>query len=361
MRAQRKLWAAWLWIGMAAPLCLADTVYLKNGEEIEGRIVSESTYAIVVRDKRTGALRSIRRSNVDVIVYDRDPWLRNRGERTKRSEPPAKSTSPAVNPQTPVGKPEKESPSGPKPAQKVESGKEAGAGQEAPAGKEGEAAPEGEAKGEESDWPELPEKLQKAVDRAMPLLDSNDPAERADGKAKLAALGEEIIPALIKGLNHRRTSARAACADLLGDMRALNAMKHLIEIFYAAMPEKGQAATYQRVFIRSLKTALTKITGYSYINVQAKSPCEKPLGPSGAPEIHRLVQRELRPAPPAGGRAQDRPHGPRLHEKDRRGAQVGTREKELAAAAPLRRTRGGQNQVPQPTAGRDRTARGPRL
>jgi hypothetical protein len=56
---------------------------------------------------------------------------------------------------------------------------------------------------------------------------------------------------------------------LVGQLNGRSAVKHVIEVFYSAMPDTGEAATYQVPFIRAAKATLPAITGQSFINVEA--------------------------------------------------------------------------------------------
>lgn len=121
-------------------------------------------------------------------------------------------------------------------------------------------------------WPRVPAELRIAAQDAIERLGSTDPARRAKARSDLMVWGRPIVPVLIEGLYAQNPLARTNCAALLGDMNAQNAVKYLIEAFYSAMPDYGEAATYQRTFVRSLKDALEKTTGQFFIRVEARSP-----------------------------------------------------------------------------------------
>lgn len=241
----------------------ADTVFLKNGDEITGDIVEEGNAAVVIKDSATGALRSFSRATIDIIVYDRkvevqpvlvaktepapDTKAPNESELKKEVEPVAKASD---NP--------------------VEKGKE---GEKKPEGTQGEPqVGTAEEKSKKVNRPELTKEEKERIESLMKDMDTDDPDARKQAKEKLGKLGTKVIASLADGLYHKRTEARAVCATLLGTMNSRNTVKQLIEAFYAAMPDKGEAATYQVVFLRGIKTALMSTTGESYLNHEMDKP-----------------------------------------------------------------------------------------
>jgi hypothetical protein len=298
----------------AATAADAETVFLKNGEEVTGQIIERSPIAIVVKEERTGRLRTIRRSEIDLILAqpaEKPPPPLEPEPDAKGGLAPAKAATTEPGEAAPAGGTPKagetaakqEPGAGEAKAGETAAKQEPGAGeakagetaakQEPGAGeaKAGETAAKqepgaGEAEAGETaakqepgagepkaaEKPTLPPDVQKVVDEAMLQLDSDDPPVRAQAKQDLLAQGVQIIPALTEGLYHRKSEARAVCADILGDMSARNAIKQLIEAFYAAMPDRGECATYQRVFVRALGAALAKVTGQHFLDVEARSP-----------------------------------------------------------------------------------------
>ncbi|MBI3831786.1 MAG: hypothetical protein HY291_19855 [Planctomycetes bacterium] len=121
-------------------------------------------------------------------------------------------------------------------------------------------------------WPHVAPELRIAAQDDIERLGSTDPGERRAARSDLSGWGKPVIPVLVEGLYAQNPLARTNCATLLGDMSAQNAVKYLIEAFYSAMPDSGQAATYQRTFVRGLKEALEKTTGRAFIRVEARSP-----------------------------------------------------------------------------------------
>ena len=321
-------------------------MFLKDGEEVVGQIVARTPNAIVVKEWRTGLLRTIKRVDIDLILAEPaapparataptpEPSKADAAKTAQATKPKAGETTPpkigqgkqpkaggTTQPkagetkaagageegkaepgkETAAGEegkaePGKETAAGEE--GKAEPGKETAAGEEGKAepgketaaGEEGKAEPgketttaEGKAEpgkeagkaaeGEnaEAKKPEVSPELKKIFDDAMVQLDSEDPTERAAGKQAIEEAGTGIIPALVEGLNHKRTEARAAVADLLGTMSARNTVKQLIESFYAALPDSGRPAAYQTVFIRALGNALSNLTGQTFITTEAKN------------------------------------------------------------------------------------------
>ena len=76
-------------------------------------------------------------------------------------------------------------------------------------------------------------------------------------------MGADVLPYLAAGINHVNVDARSECMYLIGQLNGQSAVKQVIEVFYAAMPETGAAATYQVPFIRAIKVTLPAITGES--------------------------------------------------------------------------------------------------
>lgn len=274
-----------------APACLADTVFLKNGDEVNGKIVEEGDNAIVIKEEPSGRLLSISRAKIDVIVYDKKP-----GPETlvaKAPEPAPAAPTETSKPSTDVKKEGEKKTAEPKEGAKTtegekktgdkKEGEKTGEGDKKEGEKTGEGEnkegdkkegdkKEGEKKEVKKNRPDYTAEEKKKFEELMQALDTDDPNARASAQSELGALGTKAIAAIVDGLQHKRVEARASCATLLSQMNARNAVKQLIEVLYAALPEKGEAATYQVVFIRALKVALASTTGQSFITVEADKP-----------------------------------------------------------------------------------------
>ncbi|HYF51804.1 MAG TPA: hypothetical protein VEJ63_20475 [Planctomycetota bacterium] len=250
---------------MASSSAWADTVYLKDGREVEGTVVEDNANTVAVK-LASGATKSFRRADVDTVVYSR---------REKR-EPKLVEAPPAEKPADPKAGDTKTAAKDDTKDPKAKDGKKDGKD-----GKTDEKTAEGEEKDDWSPPPGLsnfpdrakrmsPEK-EKAFMAALEKFDSEDEAKRTEAKAELAALGAEALPYFVAGIWHSNVSARTACMNLVGQMNGRFAIKHVIEVFYAAMPEEGRAATYQVPFIRAIMTTLPGISGQTFISVEAKS------------------------------------------------------------------------------------------
>ncbi|MCW8133948.1 MAG: hypothetical protein KIS92_26620 [Planctomycetota bacterium] len=121
-------------------------------------------------------------------------------------------------------------------------------------------------------WPKVEASAQAQARPWIARLGSTDPGLRAEARAKLLMLGKTVRPLVVEGLYHDNALVRTECAVLLGDERAQDALKFLVEAFYAAMPERGEAPTYQRTFVRALVGALERLSGRSFSVVEARSP-----------------------------------------------------------------------------------------
>jgi len=298
-------------------LCQADTVFLKNGDEIAGDIVEEGHNAVVIKDGATGALRSVSRANIDIIVYDRKAEVQP--AIVAKAEPPPEVKAPKEG-EKKEGEGEKKEGEGEKKEGEGEKKEGAPAAKEGekkegePAAKEGEKTAEkgkeGEKKAEGKEGekkegaaeekpkkvnrPELTQDEKDRIEDLMKDMDTNDPDARGKAKEKLEKIGTKVIASLTDGLYHKRTEARAACATLLGQMNARNAVKQLIEVFYAAVPDKGEPATYQVVFLRGVKTALMSTTGESYLNHEM----DKPLVQDGLKKYIEWYEKNFDRLPP---------------------------------------------------------------
>ncbi|MBI3832337.1 MAG: HEAT repeat domain-containing protein [Planctomycetes bacterium] len=283
-----------------APVCLADTVFLKNGDEINGKIVEEGDNAIVIKEEPSGRLVSVSRARIDVIVYDKKPGPETLVAKAPEAAPaaPTETSKPSTDPkkegEKKTSEPEKKTSEPKEGAKTPDSEKKTGdkkEGEKTGEGdkKEGESKTgaesdkkegdkkegdkkEGEKKEVKKNRPDYTPEEKKKFEELMQALDNDDPNARAAAQTELGSLGTKAIAAIVDGLQHKRVEARAACATLLGQMNARNAVKQLLEVFYAAMPDKGEAATYQIPFIRALKVAMSATTGQSFINVEPDKP-----------------------------------------------------------------------------------------
>jgi hypothetical protein len=223
---------------------LADTVFLKDGREIEGTIIQETTAAVIVR-MPNGTVRTILKRQVDAVIYDAPKYV-------VRLEPVKPTPAPAPTPATDdeAAKPE----TGGSEADKTEGKKEA-----SPL----EGFPKGAKRLEEEKESQLLSLMKKIAD--------DNSVEREQASGAIAAFGIESAPYLAAGMYDASVYARTECAALLGNLAAQNAAKQMLEVFYAVMPDAGGAATYQVPFLRALRAALPKVTGQSFINVEPSS------------------------------------------------------------------------------------------
>ncbi|HYG77393.1 MAG TPA: hypothetical protein VEK08_20470 [Planctomycetota bacterium] len=302
----------------------ADTIYLNNGSEVNGTIVEENANTIAVK-RANGTITSVRRSDIEAIVYDRkkdEGGLKTTARRTEVKPPepkaaeskpldtkPAPATTdvkPAV-PATAEAKPETaatpEKPATPaaetKPATgepkltadvtktetKQDPPKPDAPKAEAPrtAAKPEEKKPEpgkkDEAKKEE--WtpppglPAFPEKAKRMSKEkeeqfmsALARLATTEEAPRVAAKNEIAAMGPDVLPYVVAGINHVNVEARSSCMSLIGQLNGRTAVKQVIEVFYSVMPEKDAAPSWQVPFVRAIKETLPTITGQSFISVQ---------------------------------------------------------------------------------------------
>jgi hypothetical protein len=319
MNAIKGSWIALLAFG-AAGVAVADTVILTNGSEIEGTVVQDDANAVVIV-KADGTRKSIRKADVDAVV---------------REAKPAPAPAPAPEPAKPVEaakpadaekKPESEKNEGDAKAEgekKAEGEVKAdGEKKDATAKPEGEKKAEDVAKAEgdkktEADkknvvvadakkpdekvepkdpkkdkvkdpkkaaWtppPGLPRfpKEEKRMDEAkekefmdaLERMATTEEAVRKSAESQISGMGEDVLPYVVAGCYHASVEARSACMRILGQKSAKSAIKQVIEVFYAVMPDNKQeaAATYQVPFVREIKSTLQTITGQSFINVEAE-------------------------------------------------------------------------------------------
>lgn len=243
--------------------CPADTVILKNGTDIEGTVTEDNNNTVVIKQKN-GTVRSFRKSDVDAVVYDRRvaPKVEAPASSAAEAKPPAKTDEKPADPKTGTG---------PAPATtEKKDDKETGAKTESKDPDADWKAPDGLTGFPDKAKRMTPEK-EAAFKAGLEKLASDQETVRAEGKAAIAALGPDALPYVVTGINHSSVYARTACMNLIPGMGGKAAIKQVIEVFYSAMPDGGEAATYQVPFIREIKTTLSSITGQSYINVEPGS------------------------------------------------------------------------------------------
>ena len=316
-----RLHISLLALGIAAACSGAqamDTIYLKNGDEFGGTIVERAGGTITIK-LESGGMRSVPERDVDVVVRAAEPVKPETKpeakpeHRPESAEMPKESTKPTGegnNPENGELKTVEGNKEGSKPAPHTgptEGKVVEGGGTEGPAPVVAEGAKEGteatkpqepkkgieptdskeEAKDktdkgdkgkDDKDDPKktlterfVPKEFQEFCKDAFKRLDVEDPTERAAVKGEFVAKGPKIIPALVEGLNHRRSEARQACAEALGELRAQNATKWMIEAIFSAVPAKGRPLPWQVPFLRGLKDGLTAITGQAFITVEPSS------------------------------------------------------------------------------------------
>ncbi|GMV84035.1 MAG: hypothetical protein AMXMBFR7_52190 [Planctomycetota bacterium] len=314
---------------LLSPLCFADTIFLKNGSELEGEIVEETPTTVVFRERLGGAVRSIKRENVDLVVRDRPKtddsslFTFGTGLRNRKAEEEKKTAEETAD------KPPVE---GEKTAEETAEGAKTGAEAD-PEGKKtegdagteetGEKTAEGDPKdgetgakkpAESAEKPDpfaVPKEKKEAFDKAVKGLGSEKPSDREAAKAKLKSLGKDVIPGLANLLQHADAETRRTACDLLSDFNAKNAIKQLVETLYAVMPGSGQAASYQRQYVRSLKTALQTTTGQSFISVEPSSP----LVQDGLKKYIDWYNANFDRLPPQIGEPEIEPTDPKYYEK----------------------------------------------
>ncbi len=257
----------------------ADTIYLNDGTEINGTIVEESDNIVVVR-RKNGTLQSYRRADVETVLHDGAARAKPAISAMPREEPkPAetKDKADADKKDSAIGK------TTPEPTKNsTEPGK---AGAET-AAKDGDTKKDADTKddAEKDDWSPPPgltgfpnhakrmspdkEKQFKAL---LESLSSTDDAVRRAVRQEIVSMGAEVLPYVVTGIQHANVETRATCMAIVGQLGGKTAIKQVIEVFYSAMPESDQAASWQVPFIRAVRETLPAITGQSFISVQPES------------------------------------------------------------------------------------------
>ncbi len=297
MSATRHFWNASVLLASVAAACCwpcrADTVYLKNGNEVEGTVLEDNNNTVVIK-QRNGVSRSFRRTDVDTVVYDR----RITTQPAAPSESP-RADGPASKAPAAEVKPTPESKLDPKANPKSDPKVDAKAANVKPGVKPDDKAPvaldeakkaddktaqesgKGAKENKEEEWvappglPGFPKKAKRlgklkedAFMAALEKLAGKDEAVRRAAKDEIAELGADVLPYLVAGIQHVNVDARTTCMALLGQLNGRSAVKAAIEVFYSAMPDEGEAATYQVPFIRAIKTTLPAISGQTFITVE---------------------------------------------------------------------------------------------
>lgn len=292
-----------LFAALICGACLADTVFLTNGVEINGTIIHQDDQIIVIKTV-SGKVQSIRKRDVDTVLRDKpkEAAATPAPEAVVAPVAPVPATPPAAvePPRTPANtKPSTEpaktdvkietktdvpktDPTVTAPA-KVKPVAPAAVAPVAPVapisdfGKPDTAA----AGGADNPMPGFPDHSKRmskrkeallsdalnTIKNAPPAMDDN---VRASAMADIQALGPEVMPYLWAGVQNEDAATRVACMRLIGAMSGRNCIKRVIETFYMTMPEASGAATWNVPFVDAIKTTLTAITGQAYITVEAR-------------------------------------------------------------------------------------------
>ncbi|HEY3324040.1 MAG TPA: hypothetical protein VGP72_26545 [Planctomycetota bacterium] len=303
--------------------CRADTIFLKDGSEINGTIIEENSSTIVIK-RSTGTIQSFRRADVETVVRESKvakpaevlpaekpketaapkevkPAIKpedktatgdakkldtKTGDVAAKVEPPKEGTAKKEDEKTANGDVKKEDPKTSETAKKEDGKKEEVATKDEKAeprkkedGKE-ETAKKEDGKKEEvkDDWtppPDLPgfpdhakrmsEDKEKAFLAALERMATPDAGQRSAAKGEIAALGAEALPYLVAGIQHANVEARASCMSLVGQLNGRTAVKQVLEVFYSAMPATGQAANWQVPFIRAIRDTMPAISGQPFV------------------------------------------------------------------------------------------------
>jgi hypothetical protein len=294
-----KLFYGALLAALACLACRADTVYLTDGTEASGTIIEENANTVVIR-RPSGTVQSYRRKDVDAIVYDR--------KAPAAPAVPVRPVEPALG------------------AKKPGVAKTGEAGAEPKEG-EAKAKPKETAEGDEekeevwtpppglSNFPDHAKRMKKDKEQLfMDLLKQLSAAEQEKrdlAKAQIGALGTAVLPYAVAGCYDDSVEARAACMKVIGEQNGRNATKQVIEVFYAAMPDSGQAEDFQIPFIRAAKETLIVITGQSFITVEPDMPQVQ----DGLKQYVEWYNKNMERLPPQLGEGQVEPTDPDYMDK----------------------------------------------
>ena len=231
-----KSFKPFIWIGLLLmPMGMAaraDTVYLSNGDEIDGTIQEDNGTTVVIKTA-SGTVRSFRKADVDSVVYERKSKLTtDLKKQVDMKSGPLKDEA---------KKDEWNSPPGltgfPINAKRMDRAKE------------------------------------KIFTYALEKLASTNESVRNEARNDISDLGPDALPYIVAGLQNDSVDARCACMRLLGQFgdKGKAAVKAALESFYSVMPERGAAADYHVPFIRAIKETLPVITGQRLLEADPKS------------------------------------------------------------------------------------------
>jgi len=121
---------------------------------------------------------------------------------------------------------------------------------ETPAAEERVASPRG-----------LSPKAEERIKRLVAELASEDPAARAEARAKLEREGKAAVAALTGALFSESYFARLAAAELLGKAGARESVRDMLVALRSAVPDSTRVRPWQRQFVKALSASLERITG----------------------------------------------------------------------------------------------------
>ncbi len=312
---QRALICA-LAFGSGAGVSRADTVFLNDGREINGAVVSDDGKNVVIRTS-TGKTLNVRRADIDTIVREKSKAVTKVVEEPKipiptnptvpgtppvttkdvpvsptvqtapanangQSNPPAAAGPilPPKQPSTPVTPPAPDTvvlpPSTP-PAPPSNATPDDLSGPARPSATNPNIAGAPSGPGIPG-FPEFAKRMSKRKEALfldalevikVAYINPESPAYAA-AVTDIQGLGSEAIPYLWTGAQHDNSEVRTACMKLIGMMNGRTCIKRVIETFYATMPEASPAATWNVAFVREMIATTASITGQSFITVEAR-------------------------------------------------------------------------------------------
>ena len=183
-----KLLLAALLATVASLACRADIVCLKDGTEVDGTVIEENNSTVVVK-RPNGAVQSFRKSDVDVIVYDK--------KAAKAAEP---APAPAPAPKKAEAAPKTE-----------EAGKKEEAGQKEEAGKKEETGKKEEAGKKEETT--KPTEAAPAKEGAVPAKTPDAAAAGTEAKPKEGAVPAKTPDAAAAGTEAKPKEGAAGKED----------------------------------------------------------------------------------------------------------------------------------------------------
>jgi len=289
--------------GAAVFSCWADTIYMSDGTEVNGTVVEENTHTVALK-RANGSITSIRRSDIETIVYEKKskvaeeaPPPRTFEVKTVQVKPAVKTVEPKTDieavvkvPQTgtpvkietvPVASPTENKPdptltAEAKPSEPVKNDpKSPGQGDKKDEAGKKDGDPKKVAWTPPTGLPGFPDKAKRMpVEKeekfklAIERMATVDEPARAAAKSEILNMGPDVLPYVVAGINHVNVEARSSCMSLVGQLNGRSAVKQVIEVFYSVMPEKDAAPSFQVPFVRAIKETLTSISGQSFISVQ---------------------------------------------------------------------------------------------